>query len=129
VKNSFRIGEWFHFLYSRLIERVPTLSTPTLIDFILLLSLFAYPQNEIHKPNSNNQRQHHDFEKETGIFLFMEIHSVVKTISSNERLIRTLSQKCDTVLIFEIFIIFNKVLLEDIYCPTYLDTVKKYTFE
>jgi hypothetical protein len=55
----------------------------------------------------------------------MAIQSVVKTIAINESLIRTLSQKCDAVLIFKIFSLVNKVLLEDLPCAAYLASLKK----
>ena len=59
----------------------------------------------------------------------MEIQSVAKTISINDSLIRTLSQKCDAVLIFKIFTLTNKVLLEDLHCAAYLASIKKRPFE
>jgi hypothetical protein len=59
----------------------------------------------------------------------MEIQSVAKTISINDSLIRTLSQKCDAVLIFKIFTLTNKVLLEDLHCTAYLASLKKRPFE
>ncbi len=59
----------------------------------------------------------------------MEIQSVTKTISINDSLIRTLSQKCDAVLIFKIFSLANKVQLEDLQCAAYLTSIKKWPFE
>ena len=55
----------------------------------------------------------------------MDTQSVTKTISTNDSLIRTLSQKCDAVLIFKIFSLTNKVLLEDLKCAAYLTSIKK----
>ena len=55
----------------------------------------------------------------------MEIQSVTKTISINDSLIRTLSQKCDAGLIFKIFSLANKELLEDLQCAAYLASIKK----
>ena len=59
----------------------------------------------------------------------MDTQSVTKTISTNDSLIRTLSQKCDAVLIFKIFSLTKKVLLEDLQCAAYLASIKKRPFE